>query len=53
MLFPVLVARNYALAELKGKVGIVNPKPGCVRLGYTSVGIFDSRYDRGIRAVIG
>lgn len=45
---PVLVARNYVLAELGGTVRIVSPGPGRVRLGYSSVGIFDSHYDRGI-----
>ena len=48
MRLPVLVARNYALTELRGKVRVANPRPGCVRLGYSSVGIFDKRYDRGI-----
>lgn len=48
MHLPVLVARNYTLGELKGKVNIVSPRFGCVRLGYSSVGIFDVRYDRGI-----
>ena len=45
---PVLVARNYALTELRGKVSIADPRLGCVRLGYSSVGIFDARYDRGL-----
>lgn len=45
---PVLVSRNYVLAELRGTVRVANPRPGCVRLGYSSVGIFDKRYDRGI-----
>lgn len=45
---PVLIARNYVLSELHGQVSIVNPRPGCIRLGYSSVGIFDARFDRGI-----
>lgn len=44
----MLVARNYVLSELRGKVSIANSNIGCVQLGYSSVGIFDSRYDRGI-----
>lgn len=45
---PVLVSRNYTLANLHGKVAISNPRIGCVRLGYSGVGVFDPRYDRGI-----
>lgn len=46
--FPVLVSRNYVLTNLQGKVSIANPRTGCVRLGYSGVGIFDHRFDRGI-----
>ena len=46
--FPVLIARNYSLTGLRGSVKIVKSRPGCVRLGYSSVGIFDRRYDRGL-----
>ena len=45
---PVLVSKNYTLANLRGKVVISSPRTGCVRLGYSGVGIFDPRYDRGI-----
>ena len=48
MRLPVLIARNYVLSVLSGEVDIVNPRPGCIRLGYSSVGIFDARFDRGI-----
>ncbi len=44
----MLVARNYVLAELHGTVKITTSYPGCVRLGYSLVGIFDKLYDRGI-----
>lgn len=46
--FPVLIARNYTLVSIGGTVKLAHPKPGCVRLGYSSVGIFDVRFDRGI-----
>ena len=51
--FPVLVARNCALNTVHGKVTISNPRPGCVRLGYSGVDIFDSRYDRSIWSCAG
>ena len=48
MRFPVLVSRNYSLTSLNGTVSLNKLKTGCIRLGYTSVGIFDRRFDRGI-----
>lgn len=48
MRFPVLVSRNYSLTSLNGTVSLNKPKTGCIRLGYSSVGIFDRRFDRGI-----
>lgn len=44
----MLVAKNYMLAELCGKVNLLDPRLGCVKLGFSSVGIFDRLYDRGI-----
>lgn len=48
MHFPVLVSRNYSLTSLNGTVSLSKLKTGCIRLGYSSVGIFDRRFDRGI-----
>ena len=48
MRFPVLVSRNYSLTSLNGTVSLNKLKTGCIRLGYSSVGIFDRRFDRGI-----
>lgn len=45
---PVFVARNYMLGELGGEVILNNFSTGVVKLGFSGVGIFDKRYDRGI-----
>jgi acetyltransferase-like isoleucine patch superfamily enzyme len=45
---PVLVARNCRLNELRGGVRLTDYKTGCVRIGFSGVGIFDRRCDRGI-----
>ncbi|MGN8929725.1 acyltransferase [Collinsella sp. HCP28S3_E12] len=45
---PVLVSRNYAFTQLRGRVVVLNPRTGCILLGYSGVGIFDTHFDRGI-----
>lgn len=51
--FPVLIARSYRLKELRGHVDLCCMRFGSVRLGYSSVGIFDRRDSRGIWQVSG
>lgn len=47
--FPVIVARNMRLRELKGEVEIKGEiKTGGIRLGYGKMGHFDARDQRGI-----
>lgn len=46
--FPVLVSRNFVLLRLGGRCLVDDFRPGSVRLGFSGVGIFDKRYDRGI-----
>lgn len=46
--FPVLVSRNIALKGLGGRVELGRFTRGCVRLGYSSLGIVDSKHERGI-----
>lgn len=45
---PVLVSRNFDLLRMGGGCIIDEFKTGFVRLGFSGVGIFDKRYDRGI-----
>ena len=45
---PVLVSRNFVLLRMGGDCSIDNFKSGAIRLGFSGVGIFDKRYDRGI-----
>lgn len=51
--FPVLVARNMRLRALKGGVELGSVEFGIVRLGFSSVGIFDHRSSRGMWEVFG
>ena len=45
---PVLVSRNFVLLRMGGGCIIDEFNTGSVRLGFSGVGIFDKRYDRGI-----
>ena len=49
----MLVAKNYTLTELHGAVRLAKPSFGCIKFGYSRVGIFDKCYDRGIWQVSG
>jgi len=45
---PVFVSKNFLLKAIEGNVEISEYKPGLIKLGFGSVGIFDKRYDKGI-----
>ena len=46
--FPILAGKNLKIRRLKGVVEILNPKTGCVKIGFDSVGIFDYQKERAI-----
>lgn len=48
LLCPVLIARNVKLECLEGKVQCNDPKRGGIKLGYSDLGIIDSRYQKAI-----
>lgn len=45
---PVIVARNYRLSRLGGRIELCRKGTGLVRLGFSGVGIVDERSERGI-----
>lgn len=50
---PVLVSRNVSIRRLRGGVKLASYKTGTVRLGYSTVGIFDHVLNRAIWEVDG
>lgn len=49
MSLPVIISRSVILRSLKGKVTIIPPiKPGMIKIGFESVGIFDRRTIKSI-----
>lgn len=48
MRLPVIVARNYRLIRLDGRIELGRKGTGVVRLGFSGVGIVDERSERGI-----
>lgn len=47
--FPILAGRNLKIKRLKGEVEILNPKTGCIKIGFDHLGgIFDYQKERAI-----
>lgn len=48
LLFPIYISKNVCFNKLEGKIEILQPKRGVVKIGFGNVGIFDKKYDRTV-----